>query len=814
MPNPTPDSYVFTPGVTLYVGMPTPGGSLLTTLTLVNTSGSEQAANFVAPMFGQPFVQGDVPSGQYPAFELTDGTPCPATIHSVTTWPDGSMKWCGVLMRVPTTIAGSGSLTINVKNGGSAPSASSRTTGDLTAADLSTVLTGVTNLTGEWTASLNTAITDATDIVSLGDGPAGRIWRIGGPFKQSGSPHGQLHCWHYVAALQNSSGGLLGLRYLGRAAQPWADVSSPTPTRRVLTAVLKSGASTLRSLQGHDTTETPGSNIGMAHYTSFFTAGTDGKWDFVQGGGSASADCTVRVQHDKTYFVKSRLVPPYDLTVEPTSSSSVDYRPYGRGPMQRDVGGTGERDDIGILTSWAARHLLTQAAVDERVIRVVGLCSAGWRQLTRRSTTKQIVPCTDPAASYTGLGTIQTTWRVRPGLNSGAVAPSVETSMWLSEFEPSHRPNATYYPYLVTGEPQYLDLMVEQANGLLLSAVPGSSSMNTATTLTKSTLRTNSDFGDRDVVIGGTTYKGGGYWFTDGLLRVPAWGTRDIAQAAAVYPDTCPWGTETRKYLRDVMAALYTSANVYNNARAQAWRDSGMFNFDSRDGSEAPWCHAYMSLSICHQANILPSTDAATFRAHIGRYWSRAEELMDIGCAMAYTALHYDESGNRVEDMEDMVFEVGSTLTFSTSTNRATVSGNPGSWVPTNGDVFAFSSFRDADKPFSEATDYRRLYAANCSSNTFQLSATPGGSVITVTSNAVVTGFYCRLANFAPHYSFENVSSPAAYVSNIRGSIRMHEASGDSFINAARVDADARLVTAGVTFTSDPKNAFAAAYPS
>lgn len=806
-------AYPGTPGTVIYGGIPIPtGGTTLTTITLANTSGSTQAAGFVSPMFGLPLKQGDVPAGQYPAFELADGTPCDPTIYATTSWPDGSMKWCGVFLRVPTTVAGSGTLAITVKNGGSAPGSSARAVSDLTAADLKVELTGVTNLTGTWTASLNDAITNGT-AVQIADGPAGAIWRVLGDFKQSGAAHGQLVCWHYVAALQNASGGLLGIRYLGRVAQPWADVTTPTPTRRVVNAVLKVGASTLRTLQGHDTTETVGANIGMPHYTSFFTAGADAKWDFVQGGGSASSDCTVRVQHDKTYFVKSRLVPPYDMTVPATSSPNFDYRPYGAGPMQRNVGGTGERDDIGIMTAWSVRHLMTQSAVDEKVIRVVGLCSGGWRQVSRKQSTKQIIPCVDPSPSYTGLGTIENSWRIRPGNMSGAVAPVDDSSLWQSEFEPSHRPSATYYVYLVTGEPQYLDMLVEQANGLLLSAVPGSSSPNTAAVITQSTLWANSDYGGRTAVVGGTTYKGGGFWFIDGLLRIPAWGTRDICHAAAIYPDVCPSGTQKRKYFREVVEATYAAANAYNNARPQSWRDSGLFAFDPREATEVPWCHGFASYSLCHQTQILPSTAGTEFRQHMGRYWSSAKAIMDIGCIMSYLGSQYDENGVRFESMSDMLFVVGTTLNFSAATSRATIAGSPSSWAPTNGDKFSFSSYQDADKPFPAAVNSKIFYAVNVSGNSFQLAATPGGTPITVPADVSITGFFAQLANFAPNISFENVVGPNAYVSIIYGCIRMHEACGDTFINAARVAADAKVASAGISFVGSPKNAMSNSYP-
>ena len=80
-------------------------------------------------------------------------------------------------------------------------------------------------------ASLNTAITDASEIIVIGDGPAGKLWRIRGAFKQSGAAHGQLECYHYLLLAQNNAGGLSHIEYLPRVAQPWGDVSSPAAAR-------------------------------------------------------------------------------------------------------------------------------------------------------------------------------------------------------------------------------------------------------------------------------------------------------------------------------------------------------------------------------------------------------------------------------------------------------------------------------------------------------------------------------------------------------------------------------------------------------
>lgn len=812
-----PRLYPGTPGTTLYAGLPTPSvGGLITTLSLVNTSGSTQAANFVSPMVGMMFKSGDIPAGQYPIFTLPDDTPCPATVYNDTSWPGGSKGFCGVFFRAPIAIAGSATLAIKVKSGGSAPAASSRTLSDLTAADLRVEVTGVTNLSGVWTASLNTAITDAAEIIVIGDGPAGKLWRIRGAFKQSGAAHGQLECWHYVLAAQNSAGGLSHLEYLPRVGEPWGDVASPAAARRVLNCVLKSGPTTLLTMQGHDTTETPGSNIGVPHYTSFFVCGTDGRFNFVQGGGTTSSRPTVRFQHDKTHVIKTRWTPSYSTSVNPTNGASRDYYPGGAGGMTRDMAGTGERADIGVLPSWAVRHLMTQSAVDERNVRVAGLASSGWRTAIRKSTTGQIIPVCDVSSSYTGLGTIQTTWRYFPGAEiTGVQNPASNTTLWGSECESSHRPSAAFYPYLVTGEPQYLDLLTEQAAGLIMSTIAGAREMNVTLPITKDTMLVGGAFGERNVTISGTTYKGGGWMFFGGLTRIQAWMLRDLSQAAGIYPDTCPYGTETRKYLREVRDAGMTAINAYNAAIGATWSASGVYNFDSRIESSNPWCSGYMSNATCHGASVYPSSEAITFRQHLGRHWKDIAAAWDIACAVAYNATMFNESDVRILSSDLMLFQIPTTLTFSTSTNRFTVGGTLGAWSPTNSDVISLDTFFDADKPFAAATDRKRLYVVNASGNTGQLSLTPGGSSITVTSNAVVTNIWASLQNFAPHISAEGDNSANdGYLANISSAIRHHLAAGDTFIASAEAEISARLTTAGTTFTSDPKNAIVAAYPA
>lgn len=244
-------------------------GTLLTTMTLVNTSGSTQAANFVTDIFGHPFKKGDIPNGctgGAPQFQLTNGTNVPFSEGLAPfCWSDGSLKWAPFMLRVPTSIAGSGSLTINILSGGSTPASSSRSLSDFATAstDLNVSVDGETlgNLSGTWVSDLNQGIGVAhTDDYHYMGGQAGDVWRVRASFRQSGSNHGQLEAYWYVQALQDNSGGLYGLRYLPRITQPWyncdaggggsgCDASAPAKNWRGFSALkVLNGASVLRDV--------------------------------------------------------------------------------------------------------------------------------------------------------------------------------------------------------------------------------------------------------------------------------------------------------------------------------------------------------------------------------------------------------------------------------------------------------------------------------------------------------------------------------------------------------------------------------------
>lgn len=218
------------------------GGSvLLTTLTMLDTSGSGQSAGTVTPMFGLTFGKGAIPSGSAPSFQI-GGTLQPFSWGSQARWSDGSLKFASFMCRLTSAITASGTVSVSVYSGGTAPSPSTtRTLAELLSLTDTTVSiappAGFSDgLSGTWVASLHDGINNGTangyyggtghDIIYC-DGDAGTVRVVLSDFKQSGSAHGQLVCLHYVQQITAVDGSLAYIRYLPEIQQPYYNNTTP-----------------------------------------------------------------------------------------------------------------------------------------------------------------------------------------------------------------------------------------------------------------------------------------------------------------------------------------------------------------------------------------------------------------------------------------------------------------------------------------------------------------------------------------------------------------------------------------------------------
>jgi hypothetical protein len=821
-PVPTPDSYPGTPGETLYAGIAAPSvGASVATLTLHNTSGSTQAAGFVSPLFGASFKQGDIAAGTRPVFKTAADADCPATFWLESFWPDGSLKQAGCMILVPTSIPGSGSIEISVNSDGSIPSAGSRTTAEVSAANLSVELVGSSNLSGTWTATPADGISDGSDMMLLGSGPAGSVWWIGSEVRQGGTAHGQLYAWHGVAALSGASNELLGLRHFHQISQPFIDEGGATCTTREMTATLKRGASTIRTVQAIPPGRgAAGTTVSCAPYSSFDTLGADGKWDYTQGGGTAAADCTVRVVWDKTDRARTRLIPPYDISATVNDASVVDHVCYGNAGLAYDVGGTGERPDIGVLPTMAARYFINPTANAERHLRAVGLAALGWRVCMRNRATRQIAPATNPSASYTGLAAPNTTMYALNGQYSGVNAPAASSNPWSEETETHHIPSTGYAAWIVTGEPQYLFSMMDQASHAVIHRNQGGPSFKTALPITSSLVTPTNNYGRRDTAIeGGSSWPGGYTLFLNGGSRIGIWMLRTIAQAAAMIPPALPNGAQAGKYIQEVTANSLGAYNEYNNLLSAGHRSGGIHFFDGFGGTpNSPWMVGYGCSTLAHASQILGSTASAAARQHLGRWLESAERDACVQLLTAYRFNQYSNDG-KVEDPEEVLYAVDNvSLSFAQSTGRVTVGGsNP--FVPSNGDCIAMPSYNSSggslgtSNVFGAVAD-QRVWFVNVSGQTAQISLTKGGAPVAFSGDQVVTTFNGKFSSYAYPYMAGNAESTerlAAFLSYAR----THVACGDTNVADAMAALEAAATAAGgiTGYASDPKHLMMPSYP-
>lgn len=862
------------------------GGTLLATRTIENTGGGATATNSHTPAFGLHFKQGDIPSGTYPLLKTTGGTTVPYSFWGESRgWPDGSLKFIGVLPRFPDAISGSSTADLKVVQGGTAPSASSRTVSEVYAASIEMAgLTGLDNITGDWIAALQSA--NIAETVVIGDGPAGKVWRFLVEYKQSGSAHGQLRCYFYVMALQDGSGNLAGFRVLARTTQPFYDVDSPTKDYRSFTSlVLRHGAgpttidpmasysaktftwansgvsNSLLTVTGHGfnngvafrATSTGTLPTGIAtgttywalvidantlylmnspaigksfdgvtlrtvsgagsgthtltpvpyvcHFCSYLTATTEGKYQYIQGGGSVATEPTLRVKADIAYDHTTRMLPPYDLSVSSVvSNSSYNWAPYQVAELAIAINGTGERPDIGVMPSFTVRHYLTQAAVDERYARIVGMAAGQFGICMRNSTSKSLLNLS--GNSYTGMPASQATYQYRctNGAVSGFTAPITHGSeaagmFWTQCFsgvDATHMPQLAGYAYLAFAEPHYYDFCKEMANALLLF----------------------SPAAERNVTVSAVNYKGIAIAGEDGI-RGGAWKYCSLLSCAMLSPDTDWDGNAHTTYIRDLVA-LQATYQVAYIATLSSWaQTSGFWMQQDCAANRASWMIGYLWQTTLWHAAGMADSNALAAATHFSKWPPYIVTLTGstfmLGTYYERTSTTNPPSANAfISSDAEWAALANNTATMSWATAGDLFTLTSPNFTPANDDKWQFAdpNGTSTSKPgaaFSFITSY---YAVNRSGNTFQLSNSVGGAAKTVGANgsAPTTEFVMVLPKNSPSTGYIGGSvSESGYGSNQSMCCDWAIALGITTTGLSGAASNLRTRNAGVSYANDMK---------
>ena len=839
----------------------------VTSFAIKNTSASTQTTPFVTKMFGHAFKKGDMLVGglnTYPTFKV-GATTVPYSVGAETTWSDGSLKFASFMMRIPTgnNIAGNGTLTVDVYNGGTKPSNSSRSLADFATGGhvYQVEMDGAAGtLSGTWIASLNDGV--ATGIVNKWmDGDAGAVWKVEAQAKQGGSAHGQLSVLFYCAALQNATGGLAGLRVDPRCVQknveitsppkqmlmfsrvqltdngtlvfdPWANAPASAPvtfswadnggggglTRFAVpaagsgtgilagthvggygcivstTGTLPLGLSantpyfmhyagvTNRLNLGTDTKNgvvSPSvgggcignSNAGSGTHTLtplpflcwgsgiYVTPGT-GLWNYIQASGSVAADDTCRIVPSNTYLRSTRMIPPYNLTLTGGTASALQvYVMNGAtGLLEQNTSNTGERGDIGPLTQWASFYMVNQDATSEQNMRVMGHVDSCFSSCVRSVSNGTIINArTDPShGTYTGINQppsndgSQLRWDLGLSPRNIPGAPLVNQQGTFQEIAEEHHPILSYPAYLIFGEPQYYDQVMERANAMPLSRAAADSNP----VVYNSFKGVPNNGGSRNFSVLGTDYQG--IVIGSDSSRQDAWAIRNVAWAQAIAADSSYDGADYKTYFGDCLNGTFNAINAWRTMYPAGYAvDHGVFGYLT-GGRDSEWQSGYRKMATCIAIAACENIAAVTFLnlvakrtayvTKIGRDAGSAAPLFNVTGYHSLVCVNTSAGDILPSDFissdNHMGNSIQTTLTATanvTDVSYTVVAANPGTtYVPNIGDWFIFDGSLGVNRsaPFSLNTPYFVISVTPTTSTkgTVRLSATSGGSAITPTS--------------------------------------------------------------------------------
>lgn len=427
-----------------------------------------------------------------------------------------------------------------------------------------------------------------------------------------------------------------------------AGTSNPLLTTRLYFAYVNGndGANTMRVVDSSNggNVEVPGNLDNTAtfwpvpvclFFGSLFGANSKARWNFFQGLGSYASDPatdgTLRVQMDKTYWHGTGLIPPWMTGVIFTDSAwggSHTFDSSTTGPFQQNRGDTGTQlaQGIGYVPADAGRDWYNQSAASELTIRTIGYCGAYDGYSFRTKASRQYPNLTNTA--YTGLdapSSGQQALQWGGGMTAAGFTgpPANNINFVYVQGNPTHMAGFEEWAYLRTGEPQYLELLIEHALGMSLIQVPAIRNPTAA-----------------------AGYPADGFalvtvWpaSAGALVRWLSWSMRNYCAAAKLAPTTMPDGSQLNQYIWDVAENSVAFMNLVTANKLGAYcsgigawmpytpsdPNTGVAGYYQRSS----WQIVFMAVGLCSLYKARGSTSAltwlkneATYREHFRALYS------------------------------------------------------------------------------------------------------------------------------------------------------------------------------------------------
>jgi hypothetical protein len=838
------------------VQAPAPPAGAFATRNFVNDGMRTQPAGVPTKSFGMLFKDGHVCNGGAPKF-LDGHTPQPFSAspqNARVYYPDGCLMFSAFVLRPTFSVPAGGSHAVAITGGGTWPAPSSRSLAEAYAQRLVVTAPPVpipgANPTVTESAHLTGDSNNYRQSVWL-DGDAGKAIKVSVMMapSQGAPPEGQLRFDFYIFLLNDASGNLGGVRWLGQMRQPaynndtpakgfrffappdqtnpangvnW-QVVGPGGAGKVMTALIwpfraeafttctnpsdgnLGGCSTAANKywtgaggNGNmlpvyvDGSGLPGglSNDGVAfllafegdqHNFNFHWSGTgtpdtrinltsagsgtvhpipglysfgkltfadkDGEYLYFQGTGTIAADTTLRDQFYQPYLQSTRILPPIDLSLigkVPDTAFAGDWNPYSIADFLQAQSGAGDHADIGLMPNNAFVDFFNQSKASRKVNMIGGLAAGLQTFDFTDKNTDTIVNLS--GNSYTGMAASVASTVNWGGWDGGVPGgftkpPDGTGALGFNSSSKEHGPTYSFWPYLQTGRLEFLDSLIEVANGSLLFYYP---------------YQRNTTFPYQATGVL-TNYQGSAF-----ELRTMGWDNRDMQLAALLCPrdPTNPAsvsydGTQTCKYLNDLAdlsanypvdqfaqgATVYGSAWSYVNARGLwAMWDGSKFQ---RDGPE--WEMAFLAQSEA-LAVARGNAKARQFLATVATRWT------EIGKRFGFYNLYhyYEQNGIQVipgvdhvtpslirDDDHWTISELNAwgptaSISWAPISPAFTIKGTPLHYAVANGDIFnPYDAGGGPGRDFPSALSVSGVYFARDFDGThFNLAATRGGPAI------------------------------------------------------------------------------------
>ncbi len=513
-------------------------------------------------------------------------------------------------------------------------------------------------------------------------------------------------------------------------------------------------------------------------YGSIYSSGTTAEYDYVQGGGSVTpisslVDTAIQVKADMVYMRATKTIPAYDYTAPVTPGPLTPFYINTNCGLTNNPDATGIDEHIGILPTPLVRYLYTQSLTDERNVRATGLAGGQIGAKIRVSSQGATMPAWNNGTGgtgtpYSGMGTLLPFLRYGNSLGTTDIFPpfnsvSYGTITGQAYADGSHKVSYSWLAYWITGEPQYLGLVLDNANCPAGGSFVGGGDGITNTRISTSRYQAYGDptaDGNKEgsrIVRGPDSVVRYCMFQLTNSPRQDGWFLRDLGRAAGSVPQNYPECPAYFTYLNDVakdnMAWVVSVIAVAPTSYAST---NGLFNPQAGGIYTAQFMDSYWIEALadyyghCQDANALTAMNAqAKWHNHVVNTFG----LNPISNIEWRTRQVWPPSGGGPVLDNDNGFGIyqssqpitnwtngSANFSFDTSVTGST-------YVPAVNDLWFFESPSPGSQQtdpipsaFTVSTAYHVISVTGAGAvKTVQLSATQGGSAIVNTDSITRT---------------------------------------------------------------------------